>query len=77
MKIRLNDDVILLTAPGEDKPERWPLERPATRVRIADGREGTAEIAPDDRYFVTLDDGPTIAIHADEVTVLDGSALPD
>ena len=75
VKIRLSDDVILLTEPREDELERWPLERPTTRVRIADGREGTAEIAPDDRYFVTLDEGPTIAVPADEVTVLDGSAL--
>jgi hypothetical protein len=74
VKIRLSDDVILLTEAPDAEPKPGPLERPTIRVRLADGREGTAEIAPDDRFFVTLDDGPTIAVHADGVTVLDDSA---
>jgi hypothetical protein len=49
------------------------VERETFRVRLADGREGTAEIAPDDRLFVTLDDGPMIAVRDDNVTVLDAS----
>ncbi|HEU5065130.1 MAG TPA: hypothetical protein VFT86_04515, partial [Gaiellaceae bacterium] len=74
VKIRLSDEVILLTESPEPEPEPGPLERPTTRVRLADGRLGTAEIAPDDRFFVTLDDGPTIVVDADEVTALDASA---
>ena len=74
VRIQLSDDVILLTPTSDAETEPGPLERPTTRVRIADGRQGTAEIAPDDRFFVTLDDGPTIAVNADEVTVLDAFA---
>jgi hypothetical protein len=75
VKIRLSDDVILLTEPPEPEPEPGPLERWTTRVRVADGREGTAEVAPDERLFVTFDDGSKIAVHEDEVTVLDLDSL--
>jgi hypothetical protein len=74
VRIRLSDDIILLTEPSDAEPEPGPVERWTTRVRLTDGREGTAEIAPDDRLFVTLDDGPLIAVRADDVTVLEDSA---
>ena len=70
----LGGGVILLTATPAAETEPGPLERPTTRVRIADGRLGTAEAGPDERFFVTLDDGQTIVVDAGEVTVLDASA---
>ena len=74
----LGGGVILLTAPeaetSEAETEPGQLERPTTRVRIADGREGTAEVGPDERFFVTLDDGQSIVVHDDDVTLLDAFA---
>ena len=63
--------VILLEAAPAAEAEPGPLDRPTTRVRIADGRLGTAEAAPDERFFITLDDGTTIVAEAGDVTVLD------
>jgi hypothetical protein len=74
--------VILLTGtPGAaDRAARLdtpaappPLDRPTSRVRTADGRLGTAEAAPDERLFVSLDDGGSVVVGAGEVTVLDDS----
>ena len=70
----LGGGVILLAAIPAAETEPGPLERPTTRVRIADGRLGTAEAGPDERFFITLDDGQSIVVDADEVTVLDASA---
>jgi hypothetical protein len=61
-------------APAAAETEPGPLERPTTRVRIADGRLGTAEAGPDERLFITLDDGQSIVAVDDEVTVLDAPA---
>ena len=74
VKIRLREDVILLTEISDAETEPGPLERPTTRVRIADGRLGTAEAGPDKRFFIILDDGQSVVIDAGEVTVLDASA---
>jgi len=76
--LELGGPVILRTAiTSETEPtpetELGPPERPTTRVRIADGRVGTAEAAPDERFFVTLDDGEFIVVHVDEATVVDNS----
>ena len=73
VRIGLGEDVILLTEPRDDETEPGPLERATSRVRLIDGRLGTAEAGPDERFFVTLDDGPTIMVDADEVAVLDAS----
>ncbi len=48
-------------------------ERPTMRIRTADGRQGTAEAAPDGRLFVTLEDGRSIVVDTDDVTVLDSA----
>jgi hypothetical protein len=69
----LGGGVILVTTTPAPATEPGPLERPTTRVRIADGRLGTAEAGPDERFFVSLDDGQSIVVDADEVTVLDAS----
>ena len=37
------------------------------------GREGTAEVGPDGRLFITFDDGRPGFAHSDEVTVVDGA----
>ncbi len=63
--------MILLTATPAAETEPGPLDRPTTRVRIADGRLGTAEAAPDERFFITLDDGTTIVAEVGDVTVSD------
>ena len=55
-----------------DNRERVDGER-VVRVRIADGRLGTAEAGPDGRFFITLDDQRSILVDAGEVTV-DASA---
>ena len=73
-ELGLGGGVILRPAIPAAEPEPGPLERPTTRVRIADGRLGTAEAGPDERFFITLDDGQSIVVHASEVTVLDASA---
>ena len=66
--------MILRTAAAPaPETEPGPLERPTTRVRIADGRLGTAEAGPDGRFFITLDDQRSILVDAGEVTV-DASA---
>jgi hypothetical protein len=71
----LGGGMILRTAMPAAETEPGPLERRTTRVRIADGRLGTAEAGPDDRFFITLDDGQSIVVDAGEVTVLEDSAL--
>jgi hypothetical protein len=65
--------VILHPAMPAAETEPGPLERLTTRVRTADGRLGTAEVAPDHRFFVTLDDGQSFVVDLGEVTVLDDS----
>jgi FG-GAP-like repeat len=72
-ELGLGGGVILHTAMPAAEAEPGPLERAITRVRIADGRLGTAEAAPDRRFFITLDDGRSIVAEADDVTVLDES----
>jgi hypothetical protein len=64
--------VILSTthAAAAAEPELGPSERPTARVRTADGRLGTAEAGPDERLFVTLDDGASILVDTGKVTVL-------
>ncbi|MBN8712722.1 MAG: VCBS repeat-containing protein [Xanthomonadales bacterium] len=62
--------VILRAATLPTKTEAGPLDRPTTRVRTADGRLGTAEIAPDDRYFITLDDGQSVVADIGDVTIV-------
>jgi hypothetical protein len=42
-----------------------------TRIRTADGRLGTAEAAPDERLFITLNDGRAILVDAGDVTLVD------
>jgi hypothetical protein len=74
VKISLGEDVILLTESSGAETEPGPLERPTTRVRVADGRLGTAEAGPDERFFITLDDGQSIVAAVGEVTVLEASA---
>jgi hypothetical protein len=69
----LGGGVILHTAMPAAETEPGPLDRPTTRVRTADGRLGTAEAAPDGRFFITLDDGPSVVIDVGDVTVLDDS----
>jgi hypothetical protein len=66
--------VILSTTVAAPEPELGPPERPTARVRIADGRLGSAEAGPDERFFINLDDGQSILVDAGEVTVLDDSA---
>ena len=68
----LGGGVILLAPTPAAETEPGPLERPSIRVRIADGREGVAEIGPDNHYSITLDDGQSIVVDTEEVTVLDG-----
>jgi hypothetical protein len=70
-ELGLGGGVILRTAAPGPETEPGPLERPTTRVRIADGRLGTAEAGPDGRFFITLDDQRSILVDAGEVTVLD------
>jgi hypothetical protein len=73
-ELGLGGGVILSTAAPAAEMEPGPIERLTARVRIADGRLGTAEAGPDKRVFVTLDDGEFIAVDVDEATVLDASA---
>ena len=73
-ELGLGGGVILHAAMPAAEPAPAPLERPTIRVRIADGRLGAAEIAPDRRFFVTLDDGRTVVVDVDEVTVLNDAA---
>jgi hypothetical protein len=72
-ELGLGGGVILQTAMPAPETELGPMERSTTRVRTADGRLGTAEAAPDRRFFITLDDGRSIVADADDVTVLDES----
>ena len=51
---------------------RWSGRQPGS-VSLMAGR-APRRSAPDERFFVTLDDGQTIVVDADEVTVLDDSA---
>ena len=67
----LGGDVILHVAMPAAEAEPAPPERPTIRVHTADGRHGTAEAAPDDRLFITLDDGQTILGDAGDVTMVD------
>ena len=70
----LDGGVILRhTATPVAETEPGPVDRPTIRVRTADGRMGTAEAAPDGRFFVTLEDGRSIMVNIDDVTVLDDS----
>jgi hypothetical protein len=71
VKISLGEDVILLAESSGAETEPGLLERSTSRVRIADGRLGTAEAGPDQRFFITLDDGESIAAAVGEVTVLE------
>ena len=64
----LGGGVILSTVAPTVEAEPSPMERRTTRVRIADGRLGTAEAGPDKRVFVTLDDGEFITVGVDEAT---------
>jgi len=73
-ELGLGGGVILHTAMPAAEAEPGPLERLTTRVRTADGRLGTAEVAPDQRFFITLDDGQSFVVDVGEVTVLDDSA---
>ena len=70
----LGGGVILREAVPAAEPELEPVERSTKRVRTADGREGTAEVGPDGRLFITFDDGRPGFAHSDEVTVVDGAA---
>jgi hypothetical protein len=70
----LGGGVILRTAMPAAETEPGPSDRPTTRVRTADGRLGTAEAAPDERLFITLDDGQSILVDSGDVTVLNDSA---
>jgi hypothetical protein len=63
--------VILRTEESTAEAGPAPLERVLTRIRMADGRLGIAEAAPDERLFVTLDDGESMLAGAGEVTVLE------
>jgi hypothetical protein len=71
---------VILLAPSPTTPaaaaedELGLLDRPKSRVRTADGLLGSAEAGPDDRFFVTLDDGRSIVAHAADITVLDEPA---
>jgi hypothetical protein len=69
----LGGGVILRPTIPAAEPEPGPLERPTTRVRIADDRLGTAEVGPDEPFYITLDDGQSIVADVGEVTVLDAS----
>ncbi len=69
----LGGGVILREAIPAAETEPGPVERSTKRVRTADGREGTAEVGPDGRLFVTFDDGRPGFAHSDEVTVVDGA----
>jgi hypothetical protein len=71
VKISLGEDVILLAETSGAETEPGLLERSTSRVRIADGRLGTAEAGPDQRFFITLDDGESIVAAVGEVTVLE------
>jgi hypothetical protein len=62
--------ILHAVAPAADT-ETPPVPRRVTRIRIADGRLGVAEVAPDDRLFVTLDDGESLLVKAETVTVLE------
>ena len=73
-ELGLGGGVILREAAPVPEAEPGPMERPTTRVRVADGRLGTAEAGPDERFFVALDDGQFIVAGVDEATVLDASA---
>lgn len=73
-ELGLDGGVTLRPAIPAARPEPGLLERPTTRVRIADGRLGTAEAGPDGRFFITLDDGQSIVVDVGKVTVLDASA---
>ena len=74
VKIGLGKDVIPLAESADAEPEPGPLERPTARVRIADGRLGSAEAGPDDRFFITLDDGQSIVAEVGEVTLVEAAA---
>lgn len=67
----LGGGVILHAAMPAAETEPAPPDRPTTRIRTADGRLGTAEAAPDERLFITLDDGRTILVDAGDVTLVD------
>ena len=64
----------LQTATPGIQAENRPVERLTARIRTGDGQLGTAEIAPDERFFVTLDDGPSVVVDVGDVTVLDDTA---
>jgi len=63
--------ILMRTATPVAVSEAAPVDRPQTRIRIADGRAGTAQAAPDERLFVTLDDGQSFMAHVDDVTMLE------
>lgn len=67
----LEREVLVPAATPEAETNPPPLERPTSRIRTADGRLGVAEAAPDERLFVTLDDGQSLLVNAGEVTVLE------
>jgi hypothetical protein len=73
-ELGLGGGVILRTAIPTPESEPGPVERPTTRVRVADGRLGTAVAGHDERLFITLDDGRSIVVDPGEVTVLGASA---
>jgi hypothetical protein len=67
----LGGGVILSTAALATEVELGPIERKTSRVRLADGRLGTAEAGPDERVLVTLDDGEFVTVGVDEATEVD------
>jgi hypothetical protein len=73
-ELGLGGVVILHTAMPSAETEPGPLERPTIRIRTADGRLGTAEAAPDERFFIILDDGSSVVANVEDVTVLDDSS---
>jgi hypothetical protein len=73
-ELGLGGGVILRTAMPIAESEPAPLDRPTTRVRTADGQLGTAEVAPDERLFIALDDGRSVVVDDGDVTVLDDSS---
>jgi len=73
--VRISDlglgGVILHGVTPAAETEPASLERAMMRVKIADGRLGSAEIGPDGHMFVTLDDGSSLMAADDEVTVVE------
>jgi hypothetical protein len=67
----LGGGVILSTAALATEVELGAIERKTSRVRLADGRLGTAEAGPDERVLVTLDDGEFVTVGVDEATEVD------